>query len=66
MPGSGAARNFVREGPVTDHVRFQTLAILHKDHFDVTGLLQQDMTSNIVYQSASINLTKTRKRLLSQ
>ena len=33
----GAAMNFVREGPVTDVVRFQTLAILHKDHFDVTG-----------------------------
>jgi len=33
----GAARNFVQEGPVTDVVRFQTLAILHKDHFDVTG-----------------------------
>jgi len=28
---------------------------LHKDHFDVTGQLQQDMTSNIFYQSASIN-----------
>jgi len=35
----GAARNFVREGPVTDVIRFQTLAILHKDHFDVTGQL---------------------------
>jgi len=33
----GAARDFVREGPVTDVVRFHTLAILHKDHFDVTG-----------------------------
>jgi len=33
----GAARNFVRDGPVTDVVRFQTLVILHKDHFDVTG-----------------------------
>jgi len=33
----GAARNFVREGSVTDVVRFQTLAILRKDHFDVTG-----------------------------
>jgi len=33
----GAARNFVRERPFTDVVRFQTLAILHKDHFDVTG-----------------------------
>jgi len=33
---SGAARNFVREGLVTDVVRFQTLAIFHKDHFDVT------------------------------
>jgi len=31
-----AARNFVREGPVTDVVRFQTLAILHEDH-DVPG-----------------------------
>jgi len=30
------ARNFVREMPVTDVVRFQTLAILHKDYFDVT------------------------------
>ena len=36
-PNRGAARNFVREGPVTDVVRFQTLAILHKDLFDVTG-----------------------------
>jgi len=26
----GAARNFVREGPVTDVVRFQTLAICTK------------------------------------
>jgi len=33
----GAAKNFVREGPVTDLVRFQTLAILHKDHSDVIG-----------------------------
>jgi len=33
----GAARNFVREGPVTDVVRFQILAIWHKDHFNVTG-----------------------------
>jgi len=36
---------FVREGPVTDVVRFQTLAILHKNHIDVTGqfgLLQQE------------------------
>ena len=33
----GAARNFVWEGSLTDIVRFQTLAILHKDHFDVTG-----------------------------
>jgi len=30
------AKNFVREMPVTDVVRFQTLAILHKDYFDVT------------------------------
>jgi len=34
--GWGAARNFVRERPVTDVVRFKTLAILHKDYFDVT------------------------------
>jgi len=33
----GAAKNFVRERPATDVVRFQTLAILHKDLFDVTG-----------------------------
>jgi len=32
---SGGARNFVREGPVTDIIRLQSLAILHKDHFDV-------------------------------
>ena len=57
----GATRNFVREGPVTDVVRFQTLAILHKDHFDVNGQLQQDMTSNIFYQSASINFNKDKK-----
>jgi len=30
------ARNFVRERPVTDVVRFQTLAILRKDYFDIT------------------------------
>jgi len=30
------AKNFVREMPVPDVVRFQTLAILHKDYFDVT------------------------------
>jgi len=29
-PNRGAARNFVREGPVTDVVKFRTLAILHK------------------------------------
>jgi len=57
----GAARNFVREGPVTDVIRFQTLAISHKDHFDVTGQLQQDMTSNVFYQSASINFNKDKK-----
>jgi len=34
---SGAAKNFVREGPVTDVVRFQSLAILHEDHFDDTA-----------------------------
>jgi len=34
---SGAARNFVREGPVTDVVRVQSLAILHEDHFNVTA-----------------------------
>ena len=28
------ARNFVREMPVPDIVRFQTLAILHKDYFE--------------------------------
>ena len=37
------------------------LAILHKDHFDVTGQLHQDMTSNIFYQSASINFNKDKK-----
>jgi len=36
-PVSGATRNFVLEGPDPDVVRFQTLAILHKHHFDVTG-----------------------------
>ena len=30
------AKNFVQERPVTDVVRFKTLAILHKDYFDVT------------------------------
>jgi len=34
---SGAARNFVREGPVTKVVRVQSLVILHKDYFDVTA-----------------------------
>jgi len=36
LQSSGAIRNFVREGAVTDVVRVQSLAILHKDHFDVT------------------------------
>jgi len=35
-------------------------------HWSISGLLQQDMTLNIFYQSASIILTKSRKRLLSQ
>jgi len=30
-------QDFVREGPVTDVVRVQSLAILHKDHFEVTA-----------------------------
>ena len=34
---SGAASNFIREGPVTSVVRDQSSAILHKDHFDVTA-----------------------------
>jgi len=34
---SGAARNFVREGPITDVVIVQFLAILHKDHFYVAA-----------------------------
>jgi len=34
---SGAVWNFVREGPVIDVIRFQTLAISHKDHFDAIG-----------------------------
>jgi len=37
------------------------LVILHKDHFDVTGQLQHDMTSNIFFQSASINFNKGKK-----
>jgi len=31
--------DFVREGPVTDVVKFQTLAILHKYHFDVMDVM---------------------------
>jgi len=34
---SGTARSFVREWLVTDVVTVQSLAILHKDHFDVTA-----------------------------
>jgi len=51
---TGTARNFVREEPVTDVFRVQSLTILHKDHCHslISGLLQQDMTSNIFYQSA--------------
>jgi len=44
---SGAARIFVRMGPVTDDIRVQSSVILHKDHFHdipISGLLQQDMT----------------------
>ena len=37
MYDKGAARNFVREGPVIDIVRLQHFAILQKDDFDVTG-----------------------------
>jgi len=57
-----AARNFVWEGPVTDLVRVQSSAILHKDHFEchssIFGRLQQDMSLIIFYQSASINFKK--------
>jgi len=49
---SGAARKYFREESVTDVVRFHTLAILHKDHFDVTGqflvLLQQDIAKYLL------------------
>jgi len=38
VDASGAARNFVREGPVTDVIRVESLAILHKDHFDAIQL----------------------------
>ena len=37
------------------------IVILQKDHFDVTGQLQQDMTSDIFYQSVSINFNKDKK-----
>ena len=61
----GAARNFVRVGPVTDVVRSQTLAVLHKDHFDVTGQFlvcyNRIWRQNIFYQSASINFNKDKK-----
>jgi len=33
----GAAKNFVQEGPVTDVVRVQSLAVLDEDNFDVTA-----------------------------
>ena len=55
---SGAARNFVREGPVTDVARFQTSAILHKAHFAVTGqflVYYNRILRQIFYQSGSIN-----------
>jgi len=35
----GRSQEFCSGGPVTDVARFQTLAILHKDHFDITGQL---------------------------
>jgi len=62
----GAARNFVREGPVTDVVRCQTLTILHKDHFDVTGQFLVCYNwiwrqISIFYQSPSINFNKDEK-----
>jgi len=36
-PSQWRSQEFVLEGSVTDVVRFQTSAILHEDHFDVTG-----------------------------
>jgi len=30
-------------------------------HWSISGLLQQDMTSNLFYQSASINFNKDKK-----
>jgi len=33
----GRSQEFCSGGPVTEVVRFQTLAISRKDHFDVTG-----------------------------
>jgi len=47
----GASRNFVPEGPVSDVVRFQTLAILHKDPFDVTG--QSLVNCNMIWLQIS-------------
>jgi len=56
----GAARNFAREGPVTDVVRFQTLAILHKDHFDVTG--QFLVNYNRIHRRTGRHFTGGRKK----
>ena len=54
---SGAARNFVREEPVT-HVDKNSIFSYFAQrsfrcHSSISGLLQQDMTSNIFHQSAS-------------
>ena len=64
------AKNFVQERPVTDVVRFQTLAILHKNYFDVT--VQFLVYYNRIWRQISSTsrhryvLTKRRKHLLSQ
>ena len=62
------ARNFVRERPVTDVVRFQTLAILHKDYFDVTVqfLVYYNRVCRQISSTSRHRYEKTRKHLLSQ
>jgi len=59
---SGAAMNFVREGPITDVVRDQSLALfperLCRCHSSISGLLQHVMTSNTFHHPASINFDK--------
>ena len=59
----GRSQEFCSGGAVTDVVRFQTNYFAQRSfwcYWSIFGLLQQDMTSNIFYQSASINFNKDK------